>query len=295
MSCTLHIEDDMEKADRIGMVEHSGRVGLARPEENGARVLWRDDPGYPGDLDTLVGSGQRPSDIAGLLDGGTMWPLDALRFLPPLSRPSKIICVGLNYRDHVTETAQVLPVHPEIFLRVPSSLTGDRASIRCPENAALDYEAELVAVIGSTARGVQSAAAALDHVVGYAAFNDITRRDLQFRTSQWTLGKNLDGSGAFGPWLVDARALSSGARGLRITTQLNGRIVQDASTDDLIFDVANLVAMISGVMTLEAGDIIVTGTPGGVGMARKPPLWMKPDDVVQVAIENIGILTTHIV
>lgn len=285
----------MAKADRIGMVTRSGNVGLARPEESGARVLWRDDPGYPGDLDALIASGQRPSDIAGLLDGGTVSSLDELRFLPPLAKPSKIICVGLNYRDHVTETQQARPSHPEIFLRVPSSLTGHGANLQCPAGAALDYEGELVAVIGSKARNVQGDGAALEHVVGYSIFNDITRRDLQFRTSQWTLGKNLDGSGAFGPWLVDAHTLPPGARGLRITTLLNGQIVQDASIDDLIFDVANLVSMISNVMTLEAGDIVVTGTPGGVGMARKPPLWMKSGDVVDVKIERIGDIVTNIV
>ena len=219
-------------------------------------------------------------------------PVDvaAVEVLPPLGQPGKIICVGLNYRDHAGESGMQVPDYPVLFARFASSLVPHGAPmVRPPESDRLDYEGELVAVIGKRGRRIGKTDA-LDHVAGYSIFNDGSIRDYQLRTTQWTMGKNFDGTGAFGPVFVTADALPPGARGLKIETRLNGRTMQSASTDDLIFDVATLVSLISVGITLEAGDIIVTGTPSGVGAARKPPVFMKAGDVCEVEIEKVGTL-----
>jgi acylpyruvate hydrolase len=215
--------------------------------------------------------------------------------LQPLESSAKIICVGLNYRDHAGESGMQVPDYPTLFARFASSLIPHGAPIiRPPESDRLDYEGELVAVIGKGGRRI-SKADALEHVAGYSIFNDGSIRDFQLRTPQWTMGKNFDSTGAFGPVFVTADALPPGARGLKIETRLNGKVMQSASTDDLIFDVATLVSLISVGITLEPGDIIVTGTPSGVGAARKPPVFMKSGDVCEIEIEQIGVLSNRIV
>jgi 2-keto-4-pentenoate hydratase/2-oxohepta-3-ene-1,7-dioic acid hydratase in catechol pathway len=208
--------------------------------------------------------------------------------------PPKILCVGLNYDDHLAESGLKKPEYPEIFARFATSLIAHQEPIRRPrESAALDYEAELAVVIGKPGRRI-SPEHALDHVVGYSLFNDATVRDFQLRTPQWTMGKNFDGTGSFGPWLVTPDAVPPGARDLRIQGRLNGRLMQDASTDQLIFSVASLIEMISVAISLERGDVIITGTPGGVGVARIPPVFMKPGDIFEVEIEKIGVLTNPV-
>ncbi len=157
----------------------------------------------------------------------------------------------------------------------------------------LDYEGEIAVVIGKAGRNI-ARAAALDHVFGYSLFNDASLRDYQTRTPQWTIGKNFDGTGAFGPYIVTSDELPAGAKGLQLQTLLNGEVVQNGNTDDLIFDVATLVSLLSEVMTLSPGDMIVTGTPAGVGVARKPPLWMKPGDVCEVRADGLGVLRNPI-
>ena len=157
----------------------------------------------------------------------------------------------------------------------------------------LDYEGELVAIIGTPARDVGEAEA-LKHVIGYSIFNDGSIRDYQFKAPQWTPGKNFDDTGAFGPWFVTADELPAGCEGLRLTTKLNGRVLQDASISDMVFSVAKLVSILSSFMTLKPVDVIVTGTPSGVGLARKPPLFMKDGDVCEVEIEKIGVLSNPI-
>jgi acylpyruvate hydrolase len=149
-------------------------------------------------------------------------------------------------------------------------------------------------VIGKGGRHIP-AAAALDHVIGYSIFNDVSVRDYQFKTPQWTVGKNFDDTGAFGPSLVTADELPPGCKGLLLQTRLNGEVVQSASTDDMVFDVATLIAVISEAITLRSGDVIVAGTPSGVGVSRKPPLFMKPGDIVEVEIDKIGILSNPII
>jgi 2-keto-4-pentenoate hydratase/2-oxohepta-3-ene-1,7-dioic acid hydratase in catechol pathway len=220
--------------------------------------------------------------------------LNAVRILPPVPSPPKILCVGLNYDDHLEESGLKKPIFPEIFARFPTSLIAHHEPIRRPhESSALDYEAELAVVIGRRGRRIHRDRA-LDHVAGYSLFNDATIRDFQLRTPQWTMGKNFDGTGAFGPWLVTPDSVPPGAQGLRIQGRLNGRVMQESRTDLLIFSVPVLIEMISVAISLEPGDVIITGTPGGVGAARKPAVYMQPGDVFEVEIEGIGILSNPV-
>lgn len=229
-----------------------------------------------------------------LLEKGAAVDFDAITHLPPVGAPGKIICVGLNYVDHSKESGMAVPAYPTLFARFASSLVGHkRPMLRPRESSMFDFEGELVAVIGKAGRRIAKASA-LDHVAGYSIFNDGSVRDYQLRTSQWTVGKNFDGTGAFGPAFVSADELPLGASGLKIETRLNGTVAQSANTSDLVFDIAELVASISESTTLEPGDIIVTGTPAGVGHARKPPLYMKAGDIVEVEVEGLGVLRNPI-
>jgi 2-keto-4-pentenoate hydratase/2-oxohepta-3-ene-1,7-dioic acid hydratase in catechol pathway len=270
--------------------------GLAVEINGAARGLMANEAGYPGSLDALVRGGPLALSNAGkVLATGHVVPRDAVKMLPPLRNPEKIICVGLNYRDHSAESGFKQPDYPTLFSRFNSTLTGDGAPIVRPRvSTQLDYEGELVAILGKTGRNI-SAADALQYVIGYSIFNEASIRDYQFKSPQWTMGKNFDHTGAFGPYLVTADELPRGGKNLRLQTRLNGKIVQDASTNDMVFDVTTLVSIISEAMTLKSGDIIVTGTPSGVGAARKPPLWMQPGDVVDVEIERIGCLSNPII
>ena len=277
---------------RFVTFEQDGRRGLAVMDAGGAlRGGLAGDPGFPGSLEALIEAGKDALTEAGRrLAAGREIDRAAVRILPPLAAPEKIICVGLNYREHAAESNVAPPAFPTIFSRFPSSLIGHEAPMIRPKSSThFDFEGELVAVIGQGGRHIPKARA-LDHVVGYSVFNDGSVRDIQLRTSQWTMGKNFDGTGAFGPALVTADELPAGASGLRLVTRLNGVVVQDGRTDDLIFDIATLVSEISAAMTLKAGDVIVTGTPSGVGMARTPQLFMKNGDVCEVEIEGIGLL-----
>lgn len=218
----------------------------------------------------------------------------ALRHLPPVSAPGKAFAIGLNYLDHAAESHFEPPKFPVVFHRYPSSWVAHGEPMLLPRvSSQFDYEAELVAVIGKAGRYIPRERA-LEHVAGYSIFNDGSLRDYQTRTNQWMLGKNFDASGAFGPEFVTADELPPGAAGLRIRCRLNGETVQDANTRDMIFDVATLVSACSEAMALSPGDIIITGTPSGVGMARKPPLWMKAGDVCEVEVEGVGLLINPI-
>jgi 2-keto-4-pentenoate hydratase/2-oxohepta-3-ene-1,7-dioic acid hydratase in catechol pathway len=217
-----------------------------------------------------------------------------ISYLPPIPNPPKIICVGLNYRDHAAEASMKPPEFPVLFLRVATTLVGHGQPLICPKASHhFDYEAELVAVIGRRGRNIPKEKA-LSYVAGYSVFNEGSIRDYQMRTSQWTMGKNFDGSGGFGPAIVTPDELPAGAKGLKIQCRLNGQVLQSASTSDLIFDVATLVSTSSEAMTLEPGDIIVTGTPSGVGFVRKPPIFMKPGDTCDIEVESVGILSNPI-
>lgn len=270
-------------------------LGVATGSNGHLHGLFQGDAGYPGTLDSLVRKGRAGLDAAAAaLEKGERIDSSRVSFLPPLSAPGKIICVGLNYVDHSLESGFTPPDYPAIFARFTSSLVGAGAPIVRPKvSTQLDYEGEMVAVIGKGGRHI-SEDDALDHVIGYSIFNDASVRDYQKKAPQWTMGKNFDGTGAFGPCLVTADELPRGGKGLHIQTRLNGKVVQDASTNDMVFGVAKLISILSEAITLSPGDILVTGTPAGVGMARTPPLFMKQGDVCEVEIEKIGLLRNQV-
>jgi acylpyruvate hydrolase len=279
---------------RIVHFEKAGVSGIAADDGSGWHGVTERESGFPGTLPNLIAQGADLLRTGRALLQMHAIDLNAVRVLLPVPRPPKVLCVGLNYDDHLEESGLKKPVYPEIFARFATSLIAHGEPIcRPPESSTLDYEAELAVVIGRGGRRIDPARA-LDHVAGYSMFNDATIRDFQLRTPQWTMGKNFDGTGAFGPWLVTPDAVAPGATGLRIQGRLNGRAMQDSSTDKLIFSVRDLIATISIAMTLEPGDVIITGTPGGVGAARKPPVYMQPGDVFEVEIEGMGILSNSI-
>lgn len=275
--------------------EADGRNGLAVAMEGGAyHGLTEADAAWPGDLETLIAGGFPASAIAALRSGAAVDPATVTVALP-VRRPGKILCVGLNYAAHAQESGHEIPKVPTVFGRFATGLIASGAGLVRPRvSDLLDYEAELAVVIGKAGRDIAKEHA-LEHVAGYTIFNDGSVRDWQLATPQWTVGKNFDGTGALGPVLVTPDELPPGAAGLHLQLRLNGEVLQDTMTDDLIFGVADLIAFLSTAMTLEPGDIIATGTPSGVGGARKPQVWMKPGDVCEVEIEGIGILSNPIV
>jgi 2-keto-4-pentenoate hydratase/2-oxohepta-3-ene-1,7-dioic acid hydratase in catechol pathway len=279
---------------RFTAFRQNDRNGLAVGNGEILFGLMEGDSGYPGNLAELLVNSADLSTIGGLLAKGNPIDMQGIQILPPVMQPGKIICVGLNYADHSLEAGFEPPGYPTIFSRFASSLIGSGAAIVCPDvSSDLDYEAELVAVIGKAGRNI-SRSAALSHVIGYSIFNDGSIRDYQFKSPQWTMGKNFDATGAFGPLFVTTDELPPGGKGLRIQARLNGNVVQDDNTDNMIFDIETLVVLLSEVMTLLPGDLIVSGTPSGVGMARTPKLYMKPGDVCEIEIENIGVLRNPI-
>ena len=252
-----------------------------------------------------------PHSLQALLDDGEHWPMwlrelparaaaatplamAEVELLPCLPKPGKVICLGVNYIDHAKEGGNQIGDYPALFLRCATSLLAHGAPLQVPKvSAKLDFEAELAVVIGRRARFV-SEAHALNAVFGYACFNDATLRDYQRKTTQWTIGKNFDATGAFGPALVTADELPPGCVGLRIQSRLNGQVMQSANTADMAFGVARTIALLSESLTLEPGDVVVMGTPGGVGYARTPPVWMKAGDTIEVEIEGIGVLSNPV-
>ena len=275
-----------------------GKQRIGCPIDQNIVDLSRVDSEIPTDFGLLIAQGPEALSKAhaAALKAGSEAYVDAndITYLPLITRPPKIICIGRNYAAHAKEGGVEPPSYPEIFYRGSSSLIGHNQPILRPLcSDKLDYEAELVAIIGKRARHV-SKENGLDYIAGYSIFNDGTLRDYQRRSSQWTIGKNFDDTGAFGPEFVSADELPPGASGLRIQTRLNGRIMQDANTSDFIFPMNDLIAKLSECMTLEPGDVIVTGTPAGVGYARTPPIYMKEGDVCEVEIQDIGILKNPI-
>ncbi|WP_417622384.1 fumarylacetoacetate hydrolase family protein [Parasphingorhabdus sp.] len=275
---------------RLARVTKDGKIGLAAKTGDKVTVAYGADIA---DLDSHIAAGTL--DAAGTrAAAGEAVDEAALTFLPPLARAGKVICLGLNYADHAAEADMEVPEFPTIFARFSSNLIGHGAPILKPKTSGqLDYEGEMVAVIGKRAKNVP-ASEALSHVMGYSVFNDGSVRDYQLKTPQWTAGKNFDDTGSFGPWLVTADELPAGGEGLKIETRLNGNVMQSASTDQMIFNVEQTVSLLSSFLTLEPGDVLVMGTPSGIGLARKPPVFMKDGDVVEVEIENIGLLRNPI-
>ncbi len=219
---------------------------------------------------------------------------EGLSFLPLIPRPPKIICIGRNYAAHAREGGAEPPTYPEIFYRGATSLVAHNQPIIRPKcSDKLDFEAELVAIVGKRARHT-SKADALSVIAGYSLFNEGSIRDYQRKSSQWTIGKNFDDTGAFGPEFVSADEIPEGGHGLRIQSRLNGEIMQDANTKDFIFPIDELVVTLTECMTLEPGDVIVTGTPAGVGYARTPPVFMKDGDICEIEVEGIGVLSNPV-
>ena len=227
---------------------------------------------------------------------GQRVPMEAQSFAPLVPEPGKIICLGLNYFDHAKEGGRDKPDYPWFFYRGKSSLMGHGEAGLLPKmSLKFDYEAELAVVIGKKVPRHVSKGDALQYVFGYSCFNDMSVRDYQKRTPQWTIGKNFDATGGFGPVLVTADELAPGATGLRIQSRLNGQVMQDANTSDMIFPVDETIMLLAQCMTLEPGDAIIMGTPAGVGQARTPPVWMKAGDVIEIEIDKIGVLRNPIV
>ena len=270
-----------EGTTHIGVMTDEGVVDIsaARPQ-------------LPADLRVTLAAGIDLEEIAKevLKSNLRRIPLDSIKYAPVVPRPGKIICLGLNYFDHAKEGGRDKPEYPWFFFRGGSSLLAHNESALRPRvSEKFDYEAELAVVIGKSGRHV-SQESALELVYGYSCFNDISVRDYQKKTPQWTIGKNFDGTGAFGPVLVTADELPDGGRGLTVQCRLNGHVVQNANTDEMIFSVQETIALLTECLTLEPGDVIVMGTPAGVGAARTPPVWMKPGDLVEVEIQGVGIL-----
>ena len=217
-----------------------------------------------------------------------------MRFDRVIPNPGKIVAIGMNYRAHTAELEREQPEAPSLFIRFPDSLVGHgQPIVRPAASEQFDFEGELAVIIGRTARHV-AAADALDYVAGYSCFLDGSLRDYQYRTSQFTAGKNFHRSGSFGPWLATAEAISD-PQALRIQTRLSGETMQDGNTDQMVFSIGEMIEFLTKIFPLEPGDVVATGTPSGVGAARKPPRWMVPGDVIEVEIEGIGTLRNDVV
>jgi len=256
------------------------------------------DDSFPTDLIEVL---ERDSDLVGmktLLERAGVEaciPLDGLSYMTPIEWPRRILCLGLNYVDHVNESKFEKQVAPTVFVRTPTSFVAqEKPLVRPNASDRLDFEAELAVVIGKSARAL-SEDEALSVVLGYTCSNDGSIRDYQHNTVQWTMGKNFDRSGSIGPWITTADELPAGADDLDIECLLNGEVMQSSNTGNMIFKVAETISYISTAMTLLPGDIILTGTPHGVGHARKPPVFMKNGDTVEVRIESLGVLKNGIV
>lgn len=283
----------------FGFKDLKGQDGVGALLKDGSSSfidLCATDPLTPNSLQLLIQSPDWMNRATAAIQNANSikGSLDSIIFKPPIEQPGKIVCMGLNYADHAKEGGNARPEYPSFFMRVPSSLTAHLNPIVRPRvSDKLDYEAELAFVVGKKARHL-SLENALDCVAGYSIFNDGSIRDYQRKTTQWTIGKNFDQTGAFGPWLVTPDELPLGCNGLNIQTRLNGQVMQNANTKDFLWGVAETIVLITECMTLEPGDVVITGTPAGVGYARTPPVFMKPGDICEIEIESIGVLSNTI-
>jgi acylpyruvate hydrolase len=259
------------------------------------------DPNVPSDLGALLaksnGDLSTLKDLAQRAPASARRPLKGLNYAMPIAHPGKIICLGLNYLEHVKEGSQRdnIPKFPTIFMRGATSMVAhEKPIIRPRVSETLDYEAELILVVGKRAKHL-TLANATSCIAGYSCGNEGSVREFQRKTTQWDMGKNFDQTGGFGPWMVTADELPAAAKGLKIESRLNGKVMQSDNTDNMMFPVPEMLVYVTQGITLEPGDIIFTGTPSGVGHARKPnPVWMRDGDVCEVEIEGIGILRNPI-
>jgi len=264
-----------------GIVTDKGFVDL------GARLGSR----YP-DLKALIAA-RAIADAQKLAAEKPDVPLAELTWLPVIPNPGKILCVGLNYQEHVAETGRDNTEQPAFFIRVAESQVGHQQPLLRPkESTHLDFEAEIAVIIGKTGRRIPQSEA-WDYVAGYSCYNDGSVRDWQRHTVQWTAGKNFAQTGAFGPWMVTADEIPPNTR-LTLSCRLNGERMQHATTDHMIFKIPKLIEYCSTWTALSPGDVLVTGTPGGVGSRRNPPIWMKAGDRVEIEIDKVGVLENTI-
>lgn len=234
-----------------------------------------------------------PSRLDALRRAGAVVPRASVRLCAPVPRPRKVICIGLNYRDHAAESGMDIPERPLVFSKFPTSVVGPGAAVELPPGSEnVDYEAELGVVIGREARRVP-VGSAYDYVLGYTNVNDVSARDFQFADGQWQRGKSCDTFAPCGEYIATKDEIPDPQK-LAIRFRLNGTTLQDSSTDQLIFSVPELVSFLSQTVTLEPGDLIATGTPPGVGFARKPPVWVKSGDTMEVDIEGLGVLSNPV-
>ena len=254
------------------------------------------DAGAPRDIQAVIADDafQAVQSVADKATDADMRKFDSLSFALPVSSPGKILCLGLNYMEHVNEGIFEKQPFPTVFMRTATSMIAhNEPLIRPSVSETLDFEAELALIVGKRSRHLTEENA-LDAVAGYSCANDGSVREFQRHTIQWTMGKNFDNTGPFGPVFVTADELPAGAKGLNIECRLNGQAVQSSNTDMMMFPVVETLVYITQGLTLEPGDVILMGTPSGVGHARKPPLWMKDGDVVEVEIEQVGLLRNTI-
>ena len=268
---------------------HDGEPGWGAVDGGNIVDLTRHEP----TLQTAISKGTLPVSLDGVPAQKTV-ALDEAVYLPPIPGPRRILCIGQNYVAHRAEMGGATTAHPLIFTRYPSSVSGhERELVKPRESDHYDFEGELAVIIGRTGRRIPPDRA-LEHIAGYSCFMDGTIRDYQVHTTQYIPGKNFDGSGSCGPWMVPAAEIPDPNAGYRLETRLNGNTVQSTTTDLMIFSIPVLLAYLSTFTTLEPGDIIATGTPGGVGYKREPQLYMSPGDRIEVELEGIGILSNTI-
>jgi 2-keto-4-pentenoate hydratase/2-oxohepta-3-ene-1,7-dioic acid hydratase in catechol pathway len=295
-------------------------VGLAMDALRSGALDREPRPDLPRAVNTLLAGGASPRHMMDLLERGEGWrraleeileaaaasrepsrlprgvftPLEQVRLRAPLPRPGKIVCVGLNYERHRAEQGIKSPARPVFFLKSSNTICGPGDPVVLPPNSTqVDYEAEFAVVIGKRGKGIPEEKV-FEHIGGYTILNDVTARDMQDADRQWFRGKSCDTFGPTGPWIVTADEIPD-PHSLRISLELNGRTMQDSSTSDLIFKIPFLVSYLSQSLTWEAGDLLSTGTPSGVGHHRKPPVYLKPGDTVSVTVEGIGTLTNPVV
>jgi 2-keto-4-pentenoate hydratase/2-oxohepta-3-ene-1,7-dioic acid hydratase in catechol pathway len=278
---------------RLASFEIGGQADYGIVGDSGVVSLGRRMGSRAPTLRALLESGQL-AEAATFLHERADHALAGLTLLPVIPDPDKIICVGLNYHDHIAETGRTVTEKPVLFPRFAGSQVGHLQPLVRPKvSADFDYEGELAVIIGKTGRHI-SPERALEHVAGYACYNDGSVRDWQRHTSQFLPGKTFAGTGGFGPYLVTADEIPDPAK-LTLETRLNGQVVQHTTTDLMITSIPALIAYVSTILPLLPGDVLVTGTPGGVGAKRSPPLWMKPGDTVEVEISGVGCLRNSIV
>ncbi|HTT48312.1 MAG TPA: fumarylacetoacetate hydrolase family protein [Pseudolabrys sp.] len=275
---------------RLGVVDGDAVIDLQAVDAN-----------LPGDLGEVLrrsgGDLSALADLAKRAPASARRPLAGLTFGLPVARPGKIICLGLNYLDHVKEGPQRdnIPKYQSIFFRMLTSFTPHLTPLMRPKKSIqLDYEAELTVVIGKRVKHL-TLENATDCIAGYTCANEGSVREYQRHTTQWGMGKNFDKTGSLGPWMVTADELPKGGKGLKIESRLNGKTMQSSNTDNFMFPVPESLVYLTEGITLEPGDLLLTGTPSGVGHARKPePVWMKPGDTCEIDIEGIGVLRNPI-